>query len=111
MLFTKAGIHKMFFRIANREDPNQNASDLALLCLSRPFWYTKFENIYWIQTILTCCCMWSKNPLNAGRSEHLTISAQDLSGSQRGAGLGKGFSKATPPVRRNLHSISSTLPL
>ena len=37
----RADLHKMFVRIANREDPDQTASessDLDLLCLSRPFW-------------------------------------------------------------------------
>ena len=28
----------MLIRIANREDPDQTASDLGLHCLSRPFW-------------------------------------------------------------------------
>lgn len=50
-------------------------------------------------------------PLNAGRSEHLTISAHDLSLSHSAAGLRYGLSKATPPVSKNLHSLSSILPL
>ena len=36
MLVIKAGIHKMFVRIANSEDPEYTASDLCLLCLPRP---------------------------------------------------------------------------
>ena len=34
------GIHKKLVRIANREDPDQTASesDLGLPCLSRAFW-------------------------------------------------------------------------
>lgn len=50
-------------------------------------------------------------PLKAGISEQRTISAQDLSDSQVGAGFGKGFSKATPPVSKNRHSWSSSSPL
>ena len=38
MLVFRAGIHKMEVRIANREDPDQTASDLGLLYLSRLFW-------------------------------------------------------------------------
>ena len=34
--FSRAGIHKFFVRVANREDPDQ--SDLGLPFLSRPFW-------------------------------------------------------------------------
>ena len=30
----------MLVRIANREDPDQTASDLDLCCLSRPYWQT-----------------------------------------------------------------------
>ena len=37
MLVFRTGIHKMLIRIANREDPDQTASDLGLHCLSRPF--------------------------------------------------------------------------
>jgi hypothetical protein len=37
-----------------------------------------------------------------------TISPHDFSGSHKEAGLGNGFSKATPPVNKNLHSLSST---
>ena len=33
----RAKINKMFVRIANREDPDQTASDLGLHCLSKPF--------------------------------------------------------------------------
>ena len=36
-MFVRAGIHRMFVRIANREDPDQTASDLGLSCLSRFF--------------------------------------------------------------------------
>ena len=40
--FIRAGIRKVLFRIANREDLNrlllQKLSDLGLRCLSRPFW-------------------------------------------------------------------------
>ena len=61
--------------------------------------------------IHTLCCTCSMKPLKAGRSEHRTISAHDLSVSQSEPGLGKGFSRAMPPVRRNLHSRSSTDPL
>ena len=40
MLVIKAGIHKMFVRIVNREDP-----DLSLHCLNRPFWQVfSFQN-------------------------------------------------------------------
>ena len=39
MLVIRAGVHKMLVRIANREDPDQTASqkqsDLCLHCLSR----------------------------------------------------------------------------
>ena len=38
MLVYKAGIHKMDVRIANREDPDQTASDLGMHCLSMLFW-------------------------------------------------------------------------
>ena len=38
ILVIKAGNHKILFRKVNREDPDQNASNLGLLCLSRPFW-------------------------------------------------------------------------
>ena len=49
MWIIKAGIHKMLFRIANREVPKQTGktlirlllqkqSNLGLLCLSKPFW-------------------------------------------------------------------------
>ena len=51
------------------------------------------------------------NPLKAGSCEARTISLQDLSLSQAEAGLGYGFSSATPPVSKNLHSWSSTSPL
>ena len=40
MMVFRAGIHKMLVRIANREEPDQNASlkaDLGLPCRSRPF--------------------------------------------------------------------------
>ena len=41
MLLFRAGDHKLFVRIANREDPDQTVlkkqSDLGLHCLSRPF--------------------------------------------------------------------------
>ena len=41
MLVITTGIHKIFVRTANREDPDQTASkkqsDLGLHCLSRPF--------------------------------------------------------------------------
>ena len=37
MFVIKDGIHNMLVRIANREDPDQTASDLGLHCLSRPF--------------------------------------------------------------------------
>lgn len=59
-------------------------------------------------TLLWKCSM---KPWNAGKSQQRTISAHDLSVSQSVAGLGKGFSKATPPVSRNRHSRSSILPL
>ena len=43
MLVIRARIHKMFVRIANREDPDQTASseavsDMGLHCLSKLFW-------------------------------------------------------------------------
>ena len=50
----------------------------------------------------------SNNPLRFGRLEALTISPQDLSPSHSGAGLGWGFSRATPPVNRKRHTSSST---
>ena len=59
-------------------------------------------------TFLRKCSM---NPLKGGRSEALTISPHDLSGSQSAAGLGKGFSKATPPVSKNRQSRSLISPL
>ena len=36
-LISRAQIHKMLVRIANREAPDQTA-DLGLLCLFRPSW-------------------------------------------------------------------------
>lgn len=60
---------------------------------------------------LTAFWKWSMNPVNADNCEARTISAQDLSDSQKGAGLGNGFSSATPPVNRNLHSSSTIFPL
>ena len=33
----------MLLRIANREDPDQKQSDLALCCLSRPFFGSQLE--------------------------------------------------------------------
>ena len=42
MLVIRAGIYKVLVRIANREDPDQTASQKqyngGLHCLSRPFW-------------------------------------------------------------------------
>ena len=38
MLVFRAGIHKMFVRIANRETPDQTASSEAVRSESRPFW-------------------------------------------------------------------------
>ena len=42
ILFIRAGIHKMLFRLANREDPDQTDSSEAVwsgsALLSRPFW-------------------------------------------------------------------------
>ena len=38
LLVTRAGIHKMLVRIANREDPDQTASDPGLRCLPMPLW-------------------------------------------------------------------------
>ena len=38
MLVIRARIHKMLVRIANREDPNQTASDLGLHRVLRPLW-------------------------------------------------------------------------
>ena len=38
MLVIGARIHKMLVGIANREDADQNHSDLGLLYLSRSFW-------------------------------------------------------------------------
>ena len=40
-----AGIHKIIVRIANKADPNQTASDLGLLCFSRPFWQATYYKI------------------------------------------------------------------
>ena len=59
----------------------------------------------------TCFWNWSIRPSKAGSCEQRTISAHDLSVSQLEAGLGKGFSRATPPVSRNRHSWSLTSPL
>ena len=38
MWVNRAGIHKLFVRIANREDPDQTASSEAVCFGSRPFW-------------------------------------------------------------------------
>ena len=55
----RAGIHKMPVRIANKEDPDQTASqkqsDLGLPCLSWPFWQiTSVPNfrIFAVHTVL-----------------------------------------------------------
>ena len=40
MLVIRADIHKMLVRIANREDPDQTASNLSLQYLSKTFWQT-----------------------------------------------------------------------
>lgn len=53
----------------------------------------------------------SNKPLKFGSREALTISPHDLSLNQSGAGLACGFSKATPPVNRKRHIVSSTRPL
>jgi hypothetical protein len=75
------------------------------------FFY-KFKCLHiWFSFIFTFSLNSSINPLNAGRSEHLTISDHDFSDNQAGAGFGKGFSKATPPVSKNRHSKSSIVPL
>ena len=36
MLVIRAGIHKKFLKLANREEPDQ--ANLVLHCFSRPFW-------------------------------------------------------------------------
>ena len=64
-----------------------------------------------IKTELTLSLKCSIKPWKAGRSDARTISAHDLSGNHRGAGFANGFSKATPPVNKNLHSWSSIFPL
>lgn len=56
---------------------------------------------------LTKALTWFIKPLKAGKSLHRTISAQDFSVNHGVAGFGKGLSRAMPPVRRNLHSLSS----
>ena len=66
---------------------------------------------HFVTSTLTFVLKWSIKPLKTGMSEHRTISAHDLSVSQPLVGLGKGFSKATPPVSRNLHSWSFSSPL
>ena len=38
MWVIRAGIHKLFVRIANREEPDQTASLEAVCFGSRPFW-------------------------------------------------------------------------
>ena len=38
MLIFRAGIHNVYVRIANGNDPDQKQSDLCLRCLSRSFW-------------------------------------------------------------------------
>lgn len=50
-------------------------------------------------------------PLRDVRLEALTHSPQAFSVSHSGAGLGWGFSRATPPVSRKRHTSSSTRPL
>lgn len=47
----------------------------------------------------------------SGRLLALTISDQDLSVNHSGAGLGKGFSKATPPVNKKVQTSSTISPL
>lgn len=64
--------------------------------------------LYNFYTFLRKCSM---KPLKGGRSEALTISPHDLSGSQSAAGLGKGFSRATPPVSKKRQSRSLISPL
>jgi hypothetical protein len=44
---------------------------------------------------------------NVVKSDARTISDQDLSDNQSGAGFGYEFSDPVPPVRRNVHSSSS----
>ena len=75
------------------------------------FWDTKKLHKLYLLMFHTFLRKWSMKPLNAERSEHLTISAHDLSLSQCEAGFGNGFSRATPPVSKNLHSWSSICPL
>ena len=53
----------------------------------------------------------SWNPLKLARLVALTISDHALSVSQVGAGFGCGLSKPTPPVNKNLHTVSSIKPL
>ena len=52
-LVSRAGIHTVLVRIANREDPDKTASptDLGLFCLSRPFWQATSVQIFRTFTI------------------------------------------------------------
>ena len=51
-----------------------------------------------------------KRPSKTVTLERRTISPQDLSVSQAGAGFGCGFSAAVPPVSRKNHSLGSISP-
>ena len=53
MMVIRAGIHKMLVRIANREDPDQTASqsDLHLGCLSMPIWQASSVQNFKIFTV------------------------------------------------------------
>ena len=96
-------------RRSNTSQPNPTEvySPMAILGLK-----TLFLKKFTITRLrLTCSVKCFKIPLNEGRAEQRTISAQDLSVSQSEAGFGNLFSRATPPVSKNRHSCSSILPL
>lgn len=54
-------------------------------------------------------CLLSFSPFKLGKSEALTISDQAFSLSHSEQGFGNGLSRATPPVKRNRQTWSSTL--
>ena len=71
--------------------------------------YISVKNATLQSLTLVCRCLIM--PLNFGISLSLTNSAHDLSESHSDAGFGCGFSRATPPVSRNLQWLSSISPL
>ena len=54
MFLFRAGIYKMLVRIANREDPDQTASDLGLHCLSMLFWQATSVQSFRTFTVPMC---------------------------------------------------------